>query len=65
MPSVNPLDSNETPLFAMPLQIFDWADRPQEAFQDLAAGGIIVLLAVLVIMNSVAIYLRNRFSRRW
>ena len=49
----------------MPLQIFDWADRPQAAFQDLAAAGIIVLLAVLVIMNSVAIYLRNKFSRRW
>ncbi len=65
MPSVNPLDSNDTPLFAMPLQIFDWADRPQAAFQDLAAAGIIVLLAVLVIMNSVAIYLRNKFSRRW
>ena len=39
MPSVNPLDSNDTPLFAMPLQIFDWADRPQAAFQDLAAAG--------------------------
>lgn len=65
MPSINPVNANDTPLFAMPLQIFDWADRPQEAFQELAAGGIIVLLAVLVIMNSVAIYLRNKFSRRW
>ena len=44
LPSVNPLDSNDTPLFAMPLQIFDWADRPQASFLELAGAGIIVLL---------------------
>ncbi|WP_217922265.1 PstA family ABC transporter permease [Miltoncostaea oceani] len=65
VPSVNPLDANETPLFAMPLQIFDWTDRPQEAFQELAAAGIIVLLVVLVLMNAVAIFLRAKYSRRW
>ena len=65
LPSVNPLASNDAPLFAMPLQIFDWADRPQEAFLDLAATGIIVLLVVLILMNLVAIILRNKFSRRW
>jgi phosphate transport system permease protein len=65
LPSVNPVDANDTPLFAMPLQIFDWADRPQEAFQELAAAGIIVLLGALVLMNALAIFLRNRYSRRW
>ena len=65
LPSVNPLDSNDTPLFAMPLQIFDWADRPQEAFLELAGAGIIVLLGVLILMNAVAIFLRNKYSRRW
>ncbi len=65
VPSVNPLNANDTPLFAMPLQIFDWTDRPQEEFQQLAAAGIIVLLVVLVLMNAVAIFLRNKFSRRW
>lgn len=65
VPSVNPLEANDTPLFAMPLQIFDWTDRPQEEFQQLAAAGIIVLLVVLVLMNAVAIFLRNKFSRRW
>ncbi len=65
VPSVNPLASNDTALFAMPLQIFDWTDRPQEAFQELAAAGIIVLLVVLVLMNAAAIFLRNKFSRRW
>jgi phosphate transport system permease protein len=64
-PSINPVHSNDTPLFAMPLQIFDWADRPQPAFLDLAATGIIVLLGVLILMNLVAIILRAKFSRRW
>ena len=64
-PSLNPLEANDTPLFAMPLQIFDWADRPQQSYLDLAATGIIVLLIVLVLMNTVAIVLRNKFSRRW
>ena len=65
VPSVSPLEANDTPLFAMPLQIFDWTDRPQEEFQQLAAAGIIVLLVVLILMNGVAIFLRNKFSRRW
>jgi len=65
VPSVNSADANDTPLFAMPLQIFFWAQDPRASFQELAAGGIIVLLAILVLMNSVAIFLRNKFSRRW
>jgi phosphate transport system permease protein len=65
VPSLNPLEANDTPLLAMPLQIFFWAGQPQEAFQELAAAGIIVLLGTLVVMNLVAIFLRNKFSRRW
>ena len=51
----------------MPVQIYAWAARPQEAFQATAAAGIIVLLVVLLAMNSVAILLRNRYQRkvRW
>jgi phosphate transport system permease protein len=65
-PSVNPLNANDEPLFAMPLQIFTWATEVQSEFRDnLSAAGIIVLLAVLLLMNSVAIILRNRYSRRW
>lgn len=64
-PALNPLEANDTPLLAMPLQIFFWAGEPQEAFQELAAAGIIVLLGTLVVMNLVAIFLRNKFSRRW
>jgi len=46
----------------LPIQIFNWASRPQKEFQENAAAGIIVLLAVLLTMNAVAIGLRNRFQ---
>lgn len=49
---------------ALPIQIFNWATRPQSAFHDLAAGGIIVLVVVLLSMNAVAILLRHRAQRR-
>jgi phosphate transport system permease protein len=47
----------------MPIQVFNWAGRPQAEFQDLAATGIIVLLIVLLSMNAFALYLRYRFGR--
>jgi phosphate transport system permease protein len=52
---------------ALPIQIYDWTERPQAEFRSLAAAGIIVLLAVLLLMNATAIFLRQRFSRnpRW
>ena len=51
---------------ALPVQIYNFVSRPQEGFKvDAASAGIIVLMAVLLIMNSVAIVLRNRFSRRY
>ena len=65
LPSLNPAEWADTPLFAMPLQIFHWADSPRDEFQQLAAAGIIVLLGMLVLMNALAIWLRNRFTRRW
>jgi phosphate transport system permease protein len=55
------LDSNYT---VLPMQIYNWTSRPQQDFQDLAAAGIIVLLGVLLIMNSVAIIIRQRASRK-
>jgi phosphate transport system permease protein len=50
---------------ALPIQIFQWTVRPQEEFKLLAAAGIIVLLAILLVMNGLAVYLRNRYQRRW
>ncbi len=44
----------------LPLQIFNWVSRPQDEFQGLAAGGIMLLLAVLLSMNAIAVYVRNR-----
>lgn len=49
---------------AMPIQIFDWVRRPQAEFQSLAAGAILVLLAVLLTMNAIAIVIRNRYGRQ-
>jgi phosphate transport system permease protein len=51
---------------ALPIQIFNWISRPQDAFrEELAAGGIVVLLVLLLSMNAVAIVLRNRYQKRW
>lgn len=51
------------PFTAMPIQIFNWASRPQADFQSVAAAGIIILLAVLLGMNAVVVLLRNRAER--
>ena len=48
----------------LPIQIFNWVSRPQEGFRGIAAGGIVILLAVLFIMNAVAVYLRIKYQRR-
>jgi phosphate transport system permease protein len=52
---------------ALPIQIFNWASRPQQDFHALAAAGIIVLLVVLMLMNATAITIRHRSqrNRRW
>ena len=50
---------------ALPIQIFVWTQDPNREFVDLAAGAIIVLMIVLLLMNSVAIYLRNRYEQKW
>lgn len=48
---------------ALPIQIFNWASRPQAEFHELAAGGILVLLAVLLVMNGTAALIRFRTQR--
>jgi len=66
LPSLNPLNAADEPLYAMPLQIYTWVDQPQQGvWGPKAAAGIIVLLVTLVVLNLVAIWLRNRFTRRW
>jgi phosphate transport system permease protein len=56
----SPMDS----FTVLPIQIFNWASRPQAAFGKDAAAAIIVLLVVLLSMNAIAIILRNRFQSR-
>ena len=48
----------------LPIQIFNWVSRPQLDFQQNAAAGIIVLLALLVFMNATAVVLRDRYQRQ-
>lgn len=48
----------------LPIQIFNWTSRPQKDFQNVAAAGIIVLLAVLLVLNAAAVFLRHRFEKR-
>ncbi len=48
---------------ALPIQIFNWASRPQENFHQLAAAGIIVLLVTLLLMNATAVWIRQRAER--
>ena len=50
---------------ALPIQIFGWISDPQTEFRSLAAAGIIVLMAILIAMNAVAIWLRNRYQKKW
>jgi phosphate transport system permease protein len=50
---------------ALPVQIYQWIARPQDEFRLLAAAGIIVLLVILLTMNAFAIWLRNRYQKRW
>lgn len=49
----------------LPIQIFSWASRPQAEFQAVAAAGSIVLLIILIVMNSLAIIIRNKYSKRY
>ena len=48
----------------LPIQIFNWVSRPQEAFQANAAAGIVVLLAAVLCLNAVAVLVRHRLQRR-
>jgi phosphate transport system permease protein len=47
------------------VQIYNWTKQPDPTFQTLAAAAAIVLLAIVLAMNAVAIVLRNRYRRRW
>jgi phosphate transport system permease protein len=56
-----PLD----PSTALPVQVYLWADSPERAFVERTSAAIMVLLLFLLVMNASAVWLRNRFERRW
>jgi phosphate transport system permease protein len=47
----------------LPIQVYQWASRPQASFQGIAAAAILVLLTLMVILNGLAIVIRNRLAR--
>lgn len=49
----------------MPIQVFGWTSAPQEEFKALAAATSMLLLLILLSMNALAIYIRNKFAKRW
>ena len=50
---------------ALPIQIYQWISQDEPGFTLRAAGGIIVLLVILLTMNAFAIFIRNRYQKRW
>ncbi len=48
----------------LPIQIYQWTSRPQDEFRNIAAAAIIILLVLLLTLNTAAVILRNRYSRR-
>jgi phosphate transport system permease protein len=53
------------PYTALPVIVYDWARKPQDEFRALTSAAIIVLLVVTLIANTLAIFLRNRYDKRW
>lgn len=49
----------------LPIQIFNWTGRPEDAFREVASAAIVVLLGLLLLMNALAIVIRNRYQRSW
>jgi phosphate transport system permease protein len=53
------------PATVLPVQVYLWADSPEQAFLERTSGAILVLLGFLLIMNATAVVLRQKFERRW
>jgi phosphate transport system permease protein len=53
------------PFTALPVQIYNWTRLPNPEFKNLAAAAIILLLILILMLNAGAIYLRNRYQKKW
>ncbi len=60
-----PPDGFTSPATVLPMQIFLWSDEVDRGFVERTSAAIIVLLLFLLLMNGIAIYLRNKFEKRW
>jgi phosphate transport system permease protein len=60
-----PPESVTSPATVLPVQIFLWSDEVSRGFIEKTSAAIIVLLAVLLLINGAAIYMRNKFEQRW
>lgn len=58
-------DTLRSPFTVLPIQIFNWVSRPQPGFHINAAAGIVVLLVVTLLLNALAIFLRNRYQKQY
>jgi len=63
--NVSIIDQLMGPYTSLPTLIYDWSRLPQPAFRSLTAAAIVVLLVIIIMINAVAIYLRNRYARKW
>jgi phosphate transport system permease protein len=57
-------DGIDSPFTVLPIQIFNWVSRPQHGFVVNSAAAITVLLCTMLVLNGIAIYLRNRLQQR-
>ena len=53
------------PFTALPTTVFAWAQQPNAGFRELTSAAIVVLLGVILVANAAAIFLRNRYDRKW
>jgi phosphate transport system permease protein len=60
-----PPEGLTSPATVLPMQIFLWSDEIDRGFVERTSAAIIVLLVLLLAMNGLAIYLRNKFEKRW
>lgn len=61
----NPQPFSSDGYSAMPVLIYNYALRPQDEFRVLAAAGVVIMLIVLLLLNSFAVWLRNRYEQQW
>lgn len=53
------------PATVMPVQVYLWSDSPELAFKEKTSAGIMILLAVLIVLNACAVYIRKKYERQW